>query len=268
MIYRHPLLRLVVLTIFVLTATAVASQAMRWFGAQQQYAPALHPFMDGHPWRVARLDPAHCDEAGIDNLMSLKDWVLWIDVQPSGADEFKIVCPAEPLELGPSATGPPLQAVVERLAAKHVIFNVRAIDASAADKFLNSLAGFSDKKSDVGIASPSQSFLRTLRKRRPDWLYAADSSTWAKLKMFSTMGIETAADLWPDFFVASFDSSAPNFFSLAGAKEILRRKKVVLLEWDGVTPIPEPWKENLQGILTYRPKKVSVDTFFSEKGAH
>ena len=51
--------------------------------------------------------------------------------------------------------------------------------------------------------------------------------------MFATMGIETAADLWPDFFVASGDSTDPNFFSLSGAKEILRRKKVIVLEWDG-----------------------------------
>lgn len=265
---RYPLLRLLGLSLIVLALGAGASLMLRWMGAQQQFLAVDHPWMKEAAWRVARLAPDHCDAAGLDDLLALDaNWVVWIDLQPTAENGFKIVCPAKPFEMGPASDGPLLKAIVEKLAAKPVIFNVRALDPGSAGRFLDELTGFTDKKRDVGIASPSQSLLRTLRKRRPDWLYAADASTWAKLKIFSTIGIESAADLWPDFFVASSEKQDPGFFSLAAAKEISRRKKVILLEWDGTTPIPEPWKENLRGILTYRPKKFSPDIFFPEKGA-
>ena len=165
---NHPLFRLLSLTLFVLAVGAFAvTSFIRWMGSQQQFAVNDHPWMKETPWRVARLAPDRCNQAGLDELLHLgDDWLIWIDLQPNRDHAFHIVCPTKPFELSEAPIGPGLEDVVDRLITKRVIFNVRALDVGAVDRFLNDLKGFTDKKRDVGIASPSQSILRTLRKRR------------------------------------------------------------------------------------------------------
>jgi hypothetical protein len=223
-----------------------------------------HPWMERATWEIARTDD--CSAGGLGSLLNLdKNWLIWIDLELDEQKQFHWVCPKSNLfDLKKSDThGPSLSEIIPQVAGRDVIFNVRALDTQSADAIVDALG---KRTNDIGIASPSQNFLKELRKKRPLWLYASDFSTWGKLKLYSMLGIETAVDLWPDFFVGSFASGGMNQITERAAKEIFRRKKILILESDDVA-VPREIKPYLRGILTTRPKSFSHDTFFGEMGA-
>jgi hypothetical protein len=269
---QHPLLRLLSLTAIAIVMALTAMMGLRWLGSQEKFSPSRHPWMNGSPWRLARLAPTPCDQGALGELLRLDEaWKIWLDVRQNPMHDWTIVCPEHPFALDGAGRQPEkplrLKDVLGQLRNRGVIFNVMALDMPAANSFLQTIESWAGKREDIGIASPVQSLLRELRKKRPEWLFAADSSTWTKLKMYSGFGIETAVDLWPDFFIASDDPAAPNFFSIPAANEIARRNKALLLEWNGISEIPPPEKERLQGILTTRPKNFPVDAIFTKMGA-
>lgn len=265
---KSPIFRLLSLTSLVLALGCGGLSYLRWLGSKQTYTVAPHPWMEKPHWLLARLAPEDCSQIALENLLELDNsWWIWIDVQPQG-DQLEMVCPMSNIfELSTKIRrGPKLQRVLPMLAKRGVIFNMRTIDTSVTTPLLNLLQAW-DKKSDVGIASTSQAFLRDLRKKRPDWLFAGDASTWTKLKFFASFGVEATVDLWPDFFVASLNDEDPNYFTKTTAEEIAHRKKVVVLELDDHTTIDASWKPSIRGILTTRPKNFSADTFFVKTGA-
>ena len=265
---KSPLFRLVSLTLLVLVLGLVGLGFLRWLGSQQTYTVAPHPWMQKRTWLLARMSPEDCSQVALQQLLELDEkWTIWLDVQPFG-ESLEVVCPTSRIfELSSEIKrGPKLERVIPLLQKRGVVFNVRTIDTSVTSPFLQLVQAW-DKKSDVGIASSSQSFLRDMRKKRPDWLFAGDASTWTKLQFFSSFGVESALDLWQDFFVASSRSDEPNFLTGPAAKEIALRKKVLILELEEQKAIGASWQPLIRGVLTTRPKNFSADTFFIKTGA-
>lgn len=266
---KAPFFRLVSVIGLVAFMAVIFLMFLRYLGSQAAYAPPPHPWMDRAHWLAARLAPEDCSQIALEQLLELGDqWFVWVDVQPDQTRQFQLVCPEKKIfEIrAPVAKGPTLTRVLPLLKKHGVIFNLRTTDQTETNAFLKLLDGWDDKK-DVGLASPSQSIIRDLRKQRPQWMFAADAATWTKLKFFAAFGIETTVDLWPDFFVASQDPDEPSGFTKRTAAEIDRRGKIVMLELNDDDKIDPSWKEHIRGILTTRPKNFSADTFFKKIGA-
>lgn len=266
--HKSPFFRLVSVTVLVVGIVLISLMFLRYVGSEQRFAPTPHPWMDKKHWLVARLSPQDCSQMALEQMLELgPEWMIWVDVQPDDQLELHTVCPESKLfeVKSPAKRGPKLTQILPLIKDRDVIFNLRATDVSAGTPFLKLLDGWQDQK-HIGIASASQGLLRDLRKKRAEWLFAADASTWTKLKFFEAFGIEAAVDLWPDFFVASQDNNEPNFFDHKAAHEIDRRKKVLLLELNNDDVDPSV-REELRGVLTTRPKNFSADTFFKKIGA-
>lgn len=266
--HKSPFFRLVSVTAIVLGIVMISLMFLRYVGSEQQFAPTPHPWMQKKHWLIARLSPEDCSQMALEQLLELgSEWMIWIDVQPDADLAFSVVCPEKQLfeVRSPASKGPKLTQILPLLKSRDVIFNLRATDISASTPFLKLFDHWEDQKR-IGVASASQGLIRDLRKKRAEWLFAADASTWTKLKFAEAFGLETAVDLWADFFVASPDSNEPNFYDQKAAREIARRKKILVLELndDNVDPL---WREHLGGILTTRPKNFSADTFFKKIGA-
>lgn len=269
---KSPLFRLLSVTIAVLAAAMVLLSLIRWMGAQETYMAPPHPWMTRGPWLIARLAPEDCSQMALEQLLELDEsWLIWVDVQSNPTQGFDVVCPLNEIFETRSETkrGPHLEHVLPLLKKRGVILNVRSSNPSIETPFLKTLDEWDDKKTDIGIAGVSQSVLRDLRKQRPQWLFASDASTWTKLKFFAMFGIPSVVEVWPDFFVASLNPDDPNFYDAATAKEISRRKKVMVLNIGDADPnaIRTSIKENVRGILTTRPKNFQPDTFFKKTGA-
>ena len=266
--HKSPLFRLVSVTVLVVAIVVIILMFLRFVGSEQQFAPTPHPWMDKKHWLLARLSPKDCSQVALEQMLELgPEWMIWIDVQPTEQLELNMVCPEKHLfEIkSPAKQGPKLAQVLPLLKNRDVIFNLRATDVSAGTPFLKLFDDLKDQK-HIGVASASQGLLRDLRKKRAEWLFAADASTWTKLKFFGAFGVQTAIELWPDFFVASQEAAEPNAYDQTAAIEINRRKKVLLLELDS-DDVDPMWREQLRGILTTRPKNFSADTFFKKTGA-
>ncbi len=266
----RPYIRLFILIFFVSVLGVMALQFIRRMGSNETTSISNNPLMQRRFWIVARLPAHQCSQAGLQDLLTLDEtWLIWLDLQPDTHHELHVVCPASELfALDPSLpSGPALSEVLQELKNRSVIFNLRALDRTFSDSFLKTIRDWAGTKTDIGVASPSQNLIRDLRKREPDWLFASDSSTWSKLKLFSAFGIESTVDLWPDFFVASANSAGANSFTLKSAREIQERQKILLLQLDDDFNFPADWKPFVRGVLTTRPKKFPADTFFREMGA-
>jgi hypothetical protein len=264
MLHRNPLFRLFGVTLMVLFMGTGVLSILRWMGTQNPGFAGHHAWMQKPFWKIAQLEPTNCTDAGVKELLTLDpSWMIWIDVSLDHNNQWHLICPAKTLFSVQMATDtqPLLAPLLPLLAARAIIFNVHALDSSYGAGFIRTLGDWTDKKVDIGIATASQSLVRDLRKKQPEWLFAADGATWSKLKLFTAFHMESVADLWADFYVASFEEDAPNSFSLETAREIMRRKKVLILEWNE-SPISPEMKNVVRGVLTKRPKSFSDDTFF------
>jgi hypothetical protein len=239
---------------------------LRFTGMQKIPPISTHPWAQMKPWKVVRLTSDTCDVKGLKNLISTNPKAfIWLDVRRS-ATQWEIVCPEKTLyeivkEQPSSFT---LEQALPLVKNQGVIFNGRVREPLSSGEFLRILTEWAPDKTDIGIASASQGWLHDLRKKRPQWMFAADVATWTKLKLFSMIGAEPALELGADFFVTSLSPNDPNAFTAASAKEIARRKKPLLLEWDGEGEPSAEWSPSVHGILTKRPKNSSIDTFLQK----
>jgi hypothetical protein len=266
MLYKHPVLRLFVISTLVMVFGVIGLTVLRHIGAQSRSANSTHPWMSLKTWKVIRLDDAHCDTGGFKKMVEEnRDAFIWVDLRLTDVT-WQMICPQKKLfELDKNAPlGPSLEDALSYVKNRAVIFNVHAKDSLHTDEFLKIIKDWAPEKNDLGMASGSQAWLRDIRRKHPEWVYVADISSWGKLKLFASFGIETAIDLWPDIFVASLNQDEPNQFTGPTGLELARRQKVLLLDWDGDTPSAPEWKPTLRGILTKRPKNPAIDTFLQK----
>ena len=110
------------------------------------------------------------------------------------------------------------------------ILRVKAVDATNLDNLVETVERF-DSKKKFAFVSDSQRASRFLRKKGPQWLFAADPASLVRMQMFASLWIETAMDFWPDFVFASADPHSSSFLPERLAEEFTRRHKRIV--WDG-----------------------------------
>ena len=275
MLNKHPVLRLVAITALVLVFGALLTSVLNSIGQQAPSAAPTHAWMNVKTWKIIRLDEKHCETHAFRTLLEENpDAFVWVDLRRTDVT-WQTICPDKRLfELDREAPlGPTLDDVLLISKKRAVIFNVHIKDSHFTAEFLKIITDAWPGKTDLAMASPSQAWLRDIRKKHPEWMYVADVASWGKLKFMDSIRLPTIVELWPDIFVASLNPEEPNTFTLSTATEIVRRKKVLLVDWDGETPADPEWDQRsmiggtnvrLRGILTKRPKNPAIDTFLQK----
>jgi ribonuclease HI len=120
----------------------------------------------------------------------------------------------------------PLADVISRSPHRNWLLFVDSIETLHLDALTQALEPL-EKTHSFGIYTHSQMVARYLRKKAPQWVYAADSATLLRLHIFSSFWIETSFDFWPDFIVQSRGDKASQL-SEREMSELKRRKKRVI----------------------------------------
>lgn len=205
---------------------------------------------------MIRLDEHDCSLEAVNTWSELDEsWIAWLDVRFEH-NRWRLICPEQQL-FGlnrDDAEGPELALVLKAIPQRGIILNVHSITPSQANELVRIVEASGKDRLDVGVVSHAQGWTRAVRKIKPNWLYGADSATWAKAKLFSTLKLEMAADLWPDFYIASSRPSDVNYYSHDIAEEIRRRKKIMILDLSSGEDFPHDANSISNGFLTKRPK--------------
>jgi hypothetical protein len=133
-----------------------------------------------------------------------------------------------------------LDQLLKSSAHPHWILNVKTNDSGNLDKLVE-IVGSHDRQKKFAFASNSQRASRFLRKKGPQWLFAADHASLLRMQMFTSLWIETAMDFWPDFVIAGSDMTERL------ARELGRRHKRIIWQGDENPLIP------VQGRVTANP---------------
>lgn len=142
---------------------------------------------------------------------------------------------------------------IEEILPKHDdwLLKVDATDNSNLDNLVEIVGSF-DKSKRFAVFTTAQNVARTLRKKAPQWLFAADPITLLRLQMFESLWIETAMDFWPDFVITPLRD-----FHLRerAALELTKRHRRIVWDADHGTPAPDfPF----HGIMTTRPEQFGL----------
>lgn len=227
------LLTIAAVTIFL---TVLAVFAIRYLGLRQTFAAPPHPWFEKPYWNIYA--PDACS-----GKLEIPDptWIVQISVRGrNGA--WVLDCP--------NVENPPkITEILEKSAHKDWLLKIRAVEVDGLDLFIENV-GAHDKTKMFAIYAPSQKAARYIRKKSPQWLYAADSAALLRLQVFGSLWIETAIDFWPDFVIANDDPTYPAQLSPRLTDEMIRRhKRVIWEERDNSSAPSIP----IDGILTTRP---------------
>lgn len=204
-------LRLGLITVATMIVVVFAVFFIRSMGLQQVFAEPPHPWFEQKFWNVYQpKDFCVKLEQPLPNSM--------VQVETHFSDDKWVT------DCGT------LDQLLSSSAHPNWILRVRAVDATNLDKLVETVERF-DAKKKFAFVSDSQRVSRFLRKRGPQWLYAADPASLVRMQMFTSLWIETAMDFWPDFVFASADPRSPSFLSERLAQEFARRHKRIV--WEG-----------------------------------
>lgn len=123
-------------------------------------------------------------------------------------------------------------------------------DPPDLDKLVDNLRNF-DRTMRFGVWAPAQNVARDLRKRAPQWVFAADSASLLRLHLFTSLFISTATEFWPDFVIASDNASDGTRLIASEVDELHRRKKRVI--WNAIASPGQRPAFVPDGTLTSRP---------------
>jgi len=231
------ILRLALISVGALILIVFALFSVRFMGLQQAFAPTPHVWFEQKFWNVYS-PPDLCSES-VQLTPPTPDWLVLIPVRFKDG-EWRLDCPDKNWNLA---------EMLAKSAHPNWILRVRANDSANLDNLVD-IVGSHDRTKKFAIASDSQRVSRFLRKKAPQWLFAADPSSLLRMQMFSSLWIETAMDFWPDFVLAGQDITLPAHLSPRLAKEIERRQKRIL--WDESFTEQKP-DIPIHGIVTTRP---------------
>lgn len=209
----NAILRLVAITIGTLVVCFVAVLFVRWAGEKQTYAPPAHPWYEISAWEF-RQPPKEvlCEEK-----MAIPDeGIAWLKVFYREG-QWTLGCDGKVS----------IEEKIKNSPQKNWLIEVDSVDGEPLDKLIGMLSPL-DSKKNFGIYSSSQRVARYLRKKSPQWLYAADAASLVRLHLFSSFWIETMLEFWPDF-VLQFPDDKNTRLSTREAQELERRKKRVIL---------------------------------------
>lgn len=206
--------RLFIITVATVLFTVLALLSIRWAGLRQNYSPPSHSWFSISQWqfRVPSPDEA-CDPNGI---IPEQD-IAWLKVTYKD-EQWRLACKNE------------VALLADKIATskqKDWLIEVGSIDLGPLDRLLAVLTPF-DKNKNFAIYSESQRVARYLRKKSPQWLFAADAASLIRLHLFSAFGIETILEFWPDF-VLQFPEDKVTRLSARETQELERRHKRVIV---------------------------------------
>ena len=238
--------QLILIAVGFLVVAAVAVVTVRWMGAQQTFLEPPHPWLSRAFWAIYKPTPqdtcipenlhakAHGTEPGL--------WIYAIHVRHH-EEEWNVACPQGPLTV---------EQFLKRSTHIDWLLLVDARDTWSLDQLVREVAAYDGSKR-FAISTDSQKVALYLRKKAPQWLFAADSASLVRLRLFESLWIETAIDFWPDFVVATFDPKAALKLDERSAEELARRKKRLIWDWTG------PGEPNLpiQGVMSETPAAVT-----------
>ncbi len=233
--------KLIALTALTSILAVLAAVFVRWMGFQQDFKAPPHPWFDQASWKIYSPEAEDlCAGGNLDLQLPGKNWIVTVPILRKG-DDWLIPC-ATPLTLDKFLSG---QAHTDW------ILNIRAHDTWSLDKLVDIVVPF-EKDKRFAVITGSQKVAVFLRKKAPQWLFAADRTVLARFRVFESLWIETAMEFWPDFVITSFNEKADGFrIDERGAAELLRRhKRIIWNKSDGAAP---PTNISFQGIMTGRP---------------
>lgn len=211
----------------------------RTLGSFQGYQAPPHPWFERSAWNFEAPEiAAICASTRL--APSQPGWILVVPIKYIEG-EWRLPCPQNP---------PVLREVLARADGTDWLLQVDAHETTHLDKLVDNVSPF-DKRARFAIYAPAQMVARDLRKRAPQWLFAADSASLLRLQLFRALWLETATEFWPDFVITSNDRANPAHLQPRVAQELLRRKKRVI--WDARVGAPKPEFE-VQGVMTARPE--------------
>jgi len=155
-------------------------------------------------------------------------------------DDWVIPC-AEPLRLA---------EFLEKTTHPDFLLIVQAHDTWSLDKLVE-IASHFDETKHFAVSAEAQKVSLYLRKKAPQWLFAADPASLLRLRTFASMYMESTMDFWPDFVISNFSPQDALQIDPRMAAEIQRRKKRLLWNWN--ENASEDPRVPIQGIMTNRP---------------
>lgn len=231
----HAISRLILIAAISLILIVFALFFVRWLGFQQTFASAPHPWFESANWHVYK--PTCSAEV----VASDPSWILLISVRFRDGEWWRD-CAENSNKLG---------EILTQSTHANWILEILANDSAHLDPLVG-LVGAQDKAKKFAVVSDSQRVSRYLRKKAPQWLFAADPASLLRMQMFASLWIETAIDFWPDFVIATANKTKPSHLSTRMAQELDRRHKRILWSEEGATAKPE---FPIHGIVTTRPTR-------------
>lgn len=229
----HALVRLIAITVGAVFLLFCGLFFMRWVGSQQAFQAPPHPWFAKTNWTVLEpLSAAACDP------QVPQDWAVYVGVFRKNG-EWWVKCDQPQ----------PLSEVLQRSPTKDWLLAVEGVETKDLDKFVD-IVSKHDKDKVFAIHARSQIVARYLRKKSPQWIYAADTASLLRLHLFTSLWLETAMDFWPDFVIADeADKEHGARLSEREAHEMQRRqRRVIWREAPGAEKPDIP----VQGLLTTR----------------
>lgn len=229
--------RLGLITAASLLLAILAVVFIRQLGQMQAFADPPHPWFQNPKWSILtpKLEEV-CDTA---KFKPDPGWLVQIPVKYI-EEKWQVPCPVKPL---------PLNVLFSESQHTNWILRPDAIDTTYLDRLVETVGSF-DKNKRFAVASHSQRVSRYLRKKAPQWLFAADDATLVRLQMFESMWLETALDFWPDFVITPQSEAE---LRPRAARELERRRKRIVWDADNSTLQPE---YPFHGIMTTRPSEI------------
>ena len=208
--------RLCAITLGTLLVVGIGVLFVRSMGSHQHYEAPPHPWFQQTEWVFQT--PAKADLCG-----SVSGWppnLKWVIQLTHNREQW----------LGPCDET--FDQTLSRLKGKHLLFKIAAHESMALNGWLDQLiTALEHAGVEAAVWAPSQKIARYLRHREPGWLFAADSGALLRLHLFTSLGIESAMDFWPDFVVASAKSDDGSVLSAREEAELHRRHRRVI--WRG-----------------------------------
>ncbi len=229
--------RLGLITAASLILCILAVFSVRQLGRMQVFAEPPHPWFQQRTWSIFTPKPEElCSSA----LKLEPGWLVQIPVKYDG-EEWIVPCPEG---------ARPLNEYLSASEHANWVLKPEAIDTAYLDKLVETVGSF-DKNKRFAVQSSSQRVARYLRKKAPQWLYAADNASLVRLQMFESLWIETALDFWPDFVITT--QTGESELTERSARELERRHKRIVWDANNSTLKPE---HPIHGIMTTRPSEI------------
>jgi hypothetical protein len=222
------ILRLLAITLGAVILAFFAVIFVRSLGRHQQYQTPPHAWFSEAQWTIVRPAP----EAVCTSSPPKPEDIFEVPVRKSRAGEWVVPCNQQ--------TETPVATALQNIKAQRILLNVQAGKIEDLDKLVDSLSPL-DAHKQIAVLAKAQDVARDLRKRAPQWLFAADSASLLRLHVFESLYLEPAMDFWPDFVIASTNLEDGTSLNAREVDELHRRHKRVLWnQAESSTPAPFP----------------------------